>query len=99
MSISDKVHDYVEEIQKELLNKGLRGSIDNRNESLKKKVRDAQLKKVPCILTLGEKEKEAKTISVRTLKGNIKFAIPLADFINQCLEMVSTKTGEMIFDK
>ncbi len=51
---------------------GLRVEVDDRTESLNRKVREAQLANVPLILTMGNKEKEAGTVAVRTLDGTVK---------------------------
>ncbi len=65
LTISDKVVAYGGKIKKELLEKNIRAELDGRNESLGKKIRDAELEKVPYILVVGEKEAEAKRVSVR----------------------------------
>lgn len=62
---------------------GLRTEVDHRSESLKRKVRDAQLNQIPLILTCGAKEQEDQTVSVRTLDGKVRYGIPLAQFIEQ----------------
>ena len=65
LTISDKVVAYGGKIKKDLLEKSIRAELDGRNESLNKKIRDAELEKVPHILVVGEKEAEAKRVSVR----------------------------------
>ena len=54
--------------------------MDLRSESLKKKVRDAQINQIPLILTCGAKEQENGTVSVRTLDGTVRMGIPMEDF-------------------
>jgi threonyl-tRNA synthetase len=55
--------------------------VDHRNETLKKKIREAQINYVPLILTIGEKEKETGTLSVRTLDGKVKLGLSPAEFV------------------
>ena len=57
--------DYAKELQAKFMNLGLRSEIDTRDEKLGRKIRDAQLQKVPYMLVVGDKEKEAHTVGVR----------------------------------
>ncbi len=57
--------DYAKELQATFMNLGLRSEIDTRDEKLGRKIRDAQLQKVPYMLVVGDKEKEAHTVGVR----------------------------------
>ncbi|MBN8218482.1 MAG: threonine--tRNA ligase [Spirochaetes bacterium] len=66
---------------------GLRAELDERGESLGKRVRDAQLDQVPAILTLGKREEDEKTVSVRLLSGEQVHGVPLESFIQQCVEL------------
>ena len=72
LPINDDLVPYANEVLATLKNAGLRAEVDSRTESLNKKVREAQLQYIPIILTIGGKEKEASTLSVRTLDGNVK---------------------------
>ena len=65
LPISDKYLDYAERVQNELSVAGLRGEIDSRTESIGRKIRDTELKKIPYMLILGEKEESASEVSVR----------------------------------
>ena len=66
LPISDKFAAYGEEIKKTLFNAGFRVSLDDRNESLGKKIREGKLKKIPYLIVVGEKEESAKSISVES---------------------------------
>jgi threonyl-tRNA synthetase len=55
--------------------------VDHRNETLKKKIREAQVNYIPLILTIGEKEKDTGTLSVRTLDGTVKLGLSPADLV------------------
>lgn len=65
LPISEKYQEYGEKVSKFLENHDIRGLIDNRNEKTGKKIRDAEVKKIPFMLIVGEKEAENGTVSVR----------------------------------
>ncbi|MDM8535951.1 threonine--tRNA ligase [Desulfobacterales bacterium HSG17] len=83
LPINDELAPYANEVKKALEASGLRTSVDDRTESLKRKVREAQLEYIPLILTIGAKEKEAGTLSVRTLDGFVKHGVLMDDFLNR----------------
>ena len=82
LPINDELVPYANEVLATLKNAGLRAEVDSRTESLNKKVREAQLQYIPLILTIGGKEKEASTLSVRTLDGNVKYGVSHETFLN-----------------
>jgi len=65
LPIADRLNDHCEEIKKELSKYDIRGFIDDRTESIGKKIRDTELKKVPFMLIIGDNEKADNTVSVR----------------------------------
>lgn len=65
LPISDKYIDYALKVQEMLKNSDIRGFVDDRSEKIGKKIRDTELKKVPYMLILGEKEEADGTVSVR----------------------------------
>lgn len=88
LSLSDKYNGYAMTVQQKLLEKGIRTTLDIRNETIGKKIRETTLRKVPYILVVGEKEMASETISVRKQDGQISMA--LNDFIEQiCAEVVA----------
>lgn len=80
LPISDKYVDYANKVQEQLKNYDIRGFIDDRNEKIGKKIRDTELKKVPYMLILGEKEEADGTVSVRKQGDGDKGAMPVSDF-------------------
>lgn len=65
-----EVHvEYAEKVCKSLRNSEIRASVDNRNEKIGKKIRDAELKKIPVMAIVGDKEMESNTVSIRRRKG------------------------------
>ena len=88
LPINDDLVPYAREIQTLLAKAGLRVELDSRTESLNKKIREAQLNYIPLILTIGGKEKEAGTLSVRTLDGKVKYGVSHDTFLDKVLENI-----------
>jgi threonyl-tRNA synthetase len=65
LPISDKYNEYAEKLSELLNNYDIRGFVDDRNEKIGKKIRDAELNKTPFMLIVGEKEAENNEVSVR----------------------------------
>jgi len=65
LPITDRANAFATEVAARAKALGLRGELDQRNESLKAKIREAQLAKVPYMLVIGDREAEAGTVSVR----------------------------------
>lgn len=81
LPISDKYADYAIEVKKQLENASVRAIIDERSEKTGKKIRDAEMKKIPYMLIVGEKEAAEGTLSVRKHVEGDKGTMPIADFI------------------
>ncbi|MBT8358785.1 MAG: threonine--tRNA ligase [Deltaproteobacteria bacterium] len=96
LPINDELVSHADEIRILLEKENLRIDVDSRTESLNKKIRDAQLDNIPLILTIGKKEKESKTLSVRTLDGSVKYGIAHNDFIEKTLEHINRR--KLTFD-
>ena len=69
LPISDKFKDFAEQINKVLIDKDIRSSVDNRNESLNKKIKDYQLNWIPYCIIIGEKEMKSNILSIRGRNG------------------------------
>ncbi|KPM31544.1 Threonine-tRNA ligase [Croceitalea dokdonensis DOKDO 023] len=69
LPVSEKHEKYAEKVLKSLENHEIRALIDNRNETVGKKIREAELNKIPFMLVVGEQEEEANTIAVRRHGG------------------------------
>ena len=83
LPVNDELIPYAEKIKKEFLQKKIRCELDATNERLKKKVRLAQINYIPFIITIGEKEKESNTLSVRTLDGKVEMGVETQTFLNK----------------
>jgi threonyl-tRNA synthetase len=83
INIAKDQEDYAKEVEAELKAAGLRAEGDFRNETLNYRIRDAQLQKVPYMVVLGQKEKDARTVSARHWEGKQLPAQPAAAFVEQ----------------
>jgi threonyl-tRNA synthetase len=69
LPVSDRFNDYGEKVRFELLGAGVRVELDDRNESVGRKIREAELRKVPYMMIVGEREEGEQTVSVREHRG------------------------------
>jgi len=89
--ISSKHLDYANELFEKFNNSDIRSSVDNRNEKLGYKIRDAQLQKIPYMIIVGDKEIETNTIGVRTRKGGDLGDTNIDKFITQVKDLIDKK--------
>jgi threonyl-tRNA synthetase len=75
--------DYSSQIEKRLFDEGYRVKIDKRNETLKYRIRDAELNRIPYILVVGKKEYEGKLVSLRTRGMNDEGQMSMDDFLRR----------------
>ena len=94
LPVSDKFLDYGNEVRDKLFDAGLRVEIDDANEKLGAKIRQAQLQKIPYMLIVGEKEVDAGTVSVRKRAGGDQGAMPLDELIEEMREKVRRRSRE-----
>ncbi|MBK9413132.1 MAG: threonine--tRNA ligase [Bacteroidetes bacterium] len=94
LSISEKYNDYAKKVLQLLINSDIRGLVDNRDETIGKKIRDAEMKKIPFMLIIGEKEFNDNKVSVRRHgSGDVgsftleEFAKMVQDEINNSLNI------------
>lgn len=81
LPISEKYADYAKTISDSLNNYDIRGLIDNRDEKIGKKIRDAEMKKIPFMLIVGEKEQEEQKVSVRKHGQGDLGSLSLEEFV------------------
>jgi len=91
LPISDRFNDKAQEVERELLAAGHRVHSDLRSEKIGSKIRDAQLKKIPFMLVLGEREAEAGLVAVRDRVKGDTGAVPVAEFSAHLKELVSAR--------
>jgi len=88
LPISEKHNDYAKKVLNLLNNSDIRTLIDDRNEKIGKKIRDNELRKIPYLLIVGEKEAENETVSVRKQGEGDQGVMKLPDFVNRIKEEV-----------
>ena len=92
LPISDKFVDYAEEIKDKLFAQGVRVTIDKGNDRLNAKIKVAQEEKIPYMLVVGGKDKEAGTVSVRHRSEGDLGAVPVDEFANSVMEEIRAKS-------
>ena len=90
--ITDDQNSFGEEVLARLKAAGLRAEIDTASERMQKKIRAAQLQKVPYMLVIGAKEAEAGTVAVRLRSGEDLGAMNVDEFIKTAVKMAGQKT-------
>ena len=91
LPITDRAAAYADQVAAQLDAAGYRVETDHRNEKIGKKIREAQLEKVPYMLVIGDKEAEAGTVSVRHRADGDLGVMPLADFQKMLKDDVDSK--------
>ena len=91
LTISDKHLKFAQKVVDQLKESGLRVELDDRTETMGKKVRDAQMEKANYIVTIGDKELEKKKLAIRSRSGEVKFGVDLNKFIEQLLKEIKEK--------
>jgi len=81
LPISERFVDYCKDIQARLASADIRGILDERNETIGRKIRDTELKRIPYMLVVGEKEVEESKVSVRKQGAGDQGAMNVDDFI------------------
>jgi threonyl-tRNA synthetase len=97
MTISDEFLDYANELKSMFEKHEFRVTIDKRSESISKKVRDAQLQKIPIMLTIGEKEMKDKKVSLRTLDNKVAFGVDVNELISKIKSNIDNKEQRFVW--
>ena len=93
LSVSEKYEKYAEKVSNQLKNSEIRALIDNRNETIGKKIREAQLNKFPYMLIVGEKEAAENTVSVRSRVEGDTGALTLETFIEKMTAEITASSS------
>lgn len=91
LPVSEKSHDYAASVYEKLKASGIRAEIDNRDEKIGYKIREAQLKKIPYMLILGENESSTGCVSVRSRDNGDLGSNNLDDFIKDIKAEIESK--------
>jgi threonine--tRNA ligase len=81
--VAEKFNDYAFDLKKRFSQQDLRASVDDSSDSFSKKIRNAEMMKVPYILIVGEKEEAASSVSVREFRSKKQYEKSVSDFISQ----------------
>lgn len=82
LPISEKYHEYAQKVVNVLNKADIRGLLDDRNEKVGRKIRDAEMKKIPFMLVVGEQEMQTETIAVRKHGGEEVGKFKLDEFVS-----------------
>lgn len=93
--ISEVQADYAHQVCEKLVNMGIRAEVDDRNEKMGYRIREAQLQKIPYMLVLGEKEKQSGTVAVRNRKKGDLGVMSFDDLANKLLKEIAEKSSDM----
>ena len=96
LTISDKQKEYADELVKQFMKEGIRAELDDREEKIGYKIREAQLQKIPYMLIIGEKEVEANAVGVRARKEGDIGQMPVKEFISKIKEEIEEKKLSLI---
>jgi threonyl-tRNA synthetase len=91
LPIADRHVEYAWKVAEQLRGVSLRAEVDERSESVGRKIRDAELHKAPYMLVVGDAEAEAGTVAVRRHREGDIGTVPVQEFLESALEEVSSK--------
>ena len=81
--INSEFDDYAKEIEAKMLSRGMRVEVDCRNETMGKRIREAQLQKINYVIVVGANEKDAGTVSLRARGGIDLGVMPIDEMIDR----------------
>ncbi|MFZ4107475.1 MAG: threonine--tRNA ligase [Candidatus Planktophila sp.] len=90
--VADAFADYLADVIKQMRASGIRAELDGSDDRMQKKVRNAQLQKIPFMVIAGEEDQAAGAVSFRYRNGDQKNGIPVADAIAEIKKIVSERT-------
>jgi len=94
LPVTDRANEYCEKLAAELEDQGFRVEVDDRNEKIGKKIREAQLEKVPYMLVVGDRDMEANTVSPRHRSEGDLGAMSMEDFTKLLRKAVADKANK-----
>jgi threonyl-tRNA synthetase len=95
LPISEKFNDYAKKVVDYLNNYDIRALIDDRNEKIGKKIRDNELKRIPYLLIVGEKEEQNQSVAVRKQGEGDKGSMPMTEFAALMREEVNRQLNSL----
>ncbi|MDR2359195.1 MAG: threonine--tRNA ligase, partial [Prevotellaceae bacterium] len=92
--ISERFNAYAQQASDALNGAGIRAAVDDRNETIGKKIRENELKRIPYLLIVGEKEEAAQQVSVRRQGEGDKGAMSIEEFTKFLTEEIAKELME-----
>ena len=92
LPIADRHNEYAEEVLDRLRERGMRVEVDERTESMRRKIRDAELRKIPFMLVVGDRDRDSAVVSVREHHGGDAGAMPVDEFAARIEKLVKSRT-------
>jgi threonyl-tRNA synthetase len=92
LPIADRHLDYASEVVSRLRDAGVRVEVDDRTESVGRKIREAELRKIPYMLVVGDQEVETRQVSLREHRGGDKGTLKVEEFAAQVLELMKQRS-------
>lgn len=99
LPVSDQYNKYADSIVTQLANQDIRGFVDDRNESIGRKIRDNELKKIPLLLIVGEKEADAGGVGVRVQGKGDKGFMKMDEFVQFFNELLEADEREEVIEE
>ena len=99
LPIADRHGDYAQQIKERLFADEIRVEVDDRNEKVGFKIREAQAEKIPYMLIVGDKEMEAGNVSLRTREGGDQGSVPVEEFHENILAEIRNKFNHLTCSK
>jgi threonyl-tRNA synthetase len=90
--VADTFSDYLQDVITKMKAAGIRAELDSSDDRMQKKVRNAQMQKVPYMLIAGEEDMNSGAVSFRYRNGDQKNGVPIADAIAGILSTISQRT-------
>lgn len=91
LPVTDRNVKFADEVKQKLEKNDVRVAVDDSSNTLEYKIRDAQLQKIPFMITIGDKEEKNRTLAIRTRDGKVNFGVKVEDFIKQILNDIEKK--------
>jgi threonyl-tRNA synthetase len=89
--VADTFTDYLQDVVKQMKSAGVRAELDSSDDRMQKKVRNAQMQKIPFMVIAGEEDMKAGAVSFRYRNGDQKNGIPIADAIAEIKQIVADR--------
>ena len=92
LPIAEDVHDYAKSVHQALLEAGIRAELDTRSEKIGKKIRDAEISKIPCMIVIGQKEQESGEVSLRRHRIGDEGRFSVSGLIDKLKQEITGRT-------